>query len=463
MLGVFLFIGQMRLGAARAAETPASPDGVQASSSSADSADPPSPSSTISDDEIEGFLFHIRDTDLWQEIKKLDADPVLDLKIPILFGITPDQLDDTFNAPRAGGKKHRAIDILAPRGSFIVSPTDAIVTNIGYNNKGGSFVLTANPGGEQYYYAHLDEYAHGLVTGLILKPGDLIGYVGNTGGAQRTVSHLHFAIYYKGVAVNPYPRLTKQFSLEEQVAALTKIIDKSDTALSDALQIIDAYSDLLIQAQVKGLVLPDMIKWVLENNDVLSKARMLGANIPVGSKGENVRLLQELLIRKNAGPTARALARAGASGYFGPLTQRAITEYQKAIGITPASGRFGPTTRAHMLSLLTATSTPAQMAAETPQTMDMDIVSKVASADTDLAVGSKGEIVRWLQQLLIDAKTGPAAEAVARTGATGHFGPITKKALAEYQVALGITPAQGYFGPATKARLQEISKNPSSF
>jgi peptidoglycan hydrolase-like protein with peptidoglycan-binding domain len=36
--------------------------------------------------------------------------------------------------------------------------------------------------------------------------------------------------------------------------------------------------------------------------------------------------------------------------YFGPLTQKAVAKFQKAIGIAPAVGYFGPITRAFINS-----------------------------------------------------------------------------------------------------------------
>ena len=42
-----------------------------------------------------------------------------------------------------------------------------------------------------------------------VRCGDLLGYVGNTGNAKTTPSHLHFGINENDEMVNPYPVLTK--------------------------------------------------------------------------------------------------------------------------------------------------------------------------------------------------------------------------------------------------------------
>ena len=74
-------------------------------------------------------------------------------------------------------------------------------------------------------------------------------------------------------------------------------------------------------------------------------------NLQFGSNAKDVKSLQLFLIKQNGGPSARALAIAGANGHFGPLTMKALIEFQKSVGIVPASGFFGPKTRAYINSL----------------------------------------------------------------------------------------------------------------
>jgi peptidoglycan hydrolase-like protein with peptidoglycan-binding domain len=69
-----------------------------------------------------------------------------------------------------------------------------------------------------------------------------------------------------------------------------------------------------------------------------------------GSRGEDVKALQQFLIDANVGPDARSLAKIGATGYFGPYTKMALAEYQKSVGIF-AGGYFGPITRAYINKL----------------------------------------------------------------------------------------------------------------
>ena len=71
-------------------------------------------------------------------------------------------------------------------------------------------------------------------------------------------------------------------------------------------------------------------------------------NLALGSAGADVNALQLFLIRKDVGAAAKALAKNGATRYFGPLTQKALAEYQNNENIRPAAGYFGPLTRAYI-------------------------------------------------------------------------------------------------------------------
>jgi murein DD-endopeptidase MepM/ murein hydrolase activator NlpD len=42
-----------------------------------------------------------------------------------------------------------------------------------------------------------------------VRSGELLGYVGNTGNAKYTPSHLHFGVNENDEMVNPYPILTR--------------------------------------------------------------------------------------------------------------------------------------------------------------------------------------------------------------------------------------------------------------
>lgn len=74
-------------------------------------------------------------------------------------------------------------------------------------------------------------------------------------------------------------------------------------------------------------------------------------DLDIGMEDGDVLALQNFLIAQNRGPKAQALKEWGATGYFGPLTQAALAEFQASVGISPATGYFGPKTRAYINGL----------------------------------------------------------------------------------------------------------------
>jgi len=71
-------------------------------------------------------------------------------------------------------------------------------------------------------------------------------------------------------------------------------------------------------------------------------------NLSLNMSGNDVKRLQEILIMKDTGVFARSLRTVGATGFFGPYTRSALSEYQEKNRIFPAYGYFGPLTRKQM-------------------------------------------------------------------------------------------------------------------
>ncbi len=151
-----------------------------------------------------------RDTEFASRAKALFA-PLQGtaLFMPVV-GVQPYDLSNSWGDSRDGGRRrHKGIDIFAPKGTAIVAVADGIVSYIGEQPKGGNCLWLTTEDGRSFYYAHLDRWAAGLFEGMEVQRGDLLGYVGNTGNAKTTPSHLHFAVNDNDEMVNPYPILTK--------------------------------------------------------------------------------------------------------------------------------------------------------------------------------------------------------------------------------------------------------------
>ncbi len=138
------------------------------------------------------------------------------LLIPV-EGVAAAQLTDTFDDARSQGRRHDAIDIMAPHGSRVLAAADGTVEKL-FNSERGGITLYEFDADQHFvfYYAHLAEYAPGIVEGKQLHQGELIGYVGSTGDASADAPHLHFEVsvlgpekhWWRATSINPYPLLT---------------------------------------------------------------------------------------------------------------------------------------------------------------------------------------------------------------------------------------------------------------
>jgi murein DD-endopeptidase MepM/ murein hydrolase activator NlpD len=123
-------------------------------------------------------------------------------------GRTDQAVGSFWGAARDGGvRQHEGVDIFAPRGTPAVAAVAGTVTRVAETAIGGRVVwLTETATGQHLYYAHLDRQL--VQPGQQVRPGDVLGLVGNTGNARTTVPHLHFGIYQSGRgAVDPWPFL----------------------------------------------------------------------------------------------------------------------------------------------------------------------------------------------------------------------------------------------------------------
>jgi murein DD-endopeptidase MepM/ murein hydrolase activator NlpD len=114
--------------------------------------------------------------------------------VPVV-GVSPNQLRDSFNEGRDGGRTHRATDILAPRGTPVVAAIDGEVVSITQNAAGGNTLyLTDTEHRYIYYYAHMDRYSDQVLQAVRVRQGFILGYVGTTGNAPPNTPHLHFQV-----------------------------------------------------------------------------------------------------------------------------------------------------------------------------------------------------------------------------------------------------------------------------
>jgi len=126
----------------------------------------------------------------------------------------PASFSDDFGAGRADTGWHHGNDIFAPLGAPVLAVRDGTLFLVGWNTIGGNRFWLRDLQGNEFYFAHLSAFTPLARDGAQVKAGDVIGFVGATGDAVGTPTHLHFEIHpaallgmgYDGV-IDPYPYL----------------------------------------------------------------------------------------------------------------------------------------------------------------------------------------------------------------------------------------------------------------
>lgn len=128
-----------------------------------------------------------------------------------------------WGASRGGGKRsHEGIDIFAPKRTPVVAAADGVITGVKQAGIGGKVVwLKLNEKDITLYYAHLDKQL--VREGQLVKKGETLGLVGNTGNAKHTASHLHFGVYTTNGPIDPFPFVNPAIKMAPPVAAKSMI------------------------------------------------------------------------------------------------------------------------------------------------------------------------------------------------------------------------------------------------
>jgi murein DD-endopeptidase MepM/ murein hydrolase activator NlpD len=222
------------------------------------------------------------ENDLQLKIAALGNRADAEIFMPVLFGVGVKDISLNFGDMRFTGSSHAGEDIMAIRGTPIVSPTNAVVIRVttDLNSSEGNAVYTANPGGEIFIYYHLSGVGEGVVPGLVLAQGSLIGYVGDTGSAKGT-SHLHLEIRNsEGLATNPFTRLTVEFTPEQKILFLKTILTQTSDPVSLSQFLITNFRSTFVADIQNGITLPLFITDALAGNQAsgvdMSKQQLIG-------------------------------------------------------------------------------------------------------------------------------------------------------------------------------------------
>ncbi len=135
--------------------------------------------------------------------------------------VGPVSYQDDFGAPR-GGHRHQGNDIMAARWSPVVAVEPGRVVHPSWGTRDCLLILHGRSGTD-YWYLHLNDdvtkgddnrarnckvgvaFTPDFKSGMRVRAGQLIGFVGNSGNAAGIHPHLHFELHpNRGRAVSPY-------------------------------------------------------------------------------------------------------------------------------------------------------------------------------------------------------------------------------------------------------------------
>ena len=97
-------------------------------------------------------------------------------------------------------RPHYGTDYAAARGTPIMAVANGLVTRAGYGKGNGNYVKIKHDKTYATQYLHMSRFAKGIRSGVHVKQGQVIGYVGSTGLA--TGPHVCFRFWKNGRQVN---------------------------------------------------------------------------------------------------------------------------------------------------------------------------------------------------------------------------------------------------------------------
>ena len=125
--------------------------------------------------------------------KALMKTPINGARLSSPFGMRKHPIDG-FN------KMHRGTDFAAPMGTPIMASGDGLIKKAGWCGGGGNCVVIKHNSTYKTVYAHMSKFASGIRSGVRVKQGQTIGYVGSTG--KSTGPHLHYEVIVNGKKIN---------------------------------------------------------------------------------------------------------------------------------------------------------------------------------------------------------------------------------------------------------------------
>ena len=133
------------------------------------------------------------------------APPAIQLAVFPIQGVC--SFENTWHAPRGGGRLHLGVDIIAKEGNLEYAVVDGTITKLytaGTDKLAGNGIRLTAADGTYFFYGHMSRVADGITVGTKVKAGQVVGYNGRTG--DTNTPHLHFEVHPGGGdAIDPTP------------------------------------------------------------------------------------------------------------------------------------------------------------------------------------------------------------------------------------------------------------------
>ena len=135
----------------------------------------------------------------------LVAAPTISISVFPVQGVC--SYENTWHAPRGTNRIHLGVDIIAKEGNLLYAVADGTITKMystATDKLAGNGVRLTRADGPYFFYGHMQRVADGIGIGVKVKAGQVLGYLGKTGGT--TTPHLHLEVHpFGGEAIDPTP------------------------------------------------------------------------------------------------------------------------------------------------------------------------------------------------------------------------------------------------------------------
>jgi hypothetical protein len=182
---------------------------------------------------------------------------------------------DDFGDGRSGGRLHEGNDLMAPKMTPILAARGGRIVSAPTTEPSYGYTISiAGDDGYKYNYLHINNdnpgtddgqggsqyaYALGISSGITVIQGQQIAWVGDSGNAEATASHLHFEIRLADdAAINPYQYLN----------AALKIYTYSITTVEAASPTINFDKGLTVNSELPANCKAGALIRIPENSSV---------------------------------------------------------------------------------------------------------------------------------------------------------------------------------------------------